>query len=91
MEAAVISDFRNGFIRIGKLFTGGLHTVIIQVIQRCAMSQFAEIAAEIISVHIGAGCQIGKPDIFRIMIINKGEYFFQMQYFFCVLIAGTRE
>ena len=43
-----ISDFRNGFIRIGKLFTGGLHTVIIQVIQRCAMSQFAEIAAEII-------------------------------------------
>lgn len=88
VETAVKGDFRNRFIRIRQLLAGGLHTVIIQVIQWCAVGQLPEIAAEIIAVHICAGGKVGKPDIFRIVLIYKGKHILQMQHFFLDAESG---
>ena len=49
-KAAAVGDLGNALIGIGKLFTGNLDAVIIQIVHWRAVGEFLEITAEIFRI-----------------------------------------
>ncbi len=76
-KTAAVSDLCDGFIRVGKLFTGYFDPVIVQVIHGSAVGKFFKIAAEIAGIQIRAPCKGSKLQIFAIVIFNHGKDRFQ--------------
>ena len=76
-KTAAVSDLCDGFIRVGKLFTGYFDPVIVQVIHGSTVGKFFKIAAEIAGIQIRAPCKGSKLQIFAIVIFNHGKDRFQ--------------
>lgn len=76
-ETAAVGDLGNALIGIGKLFTGNLDAVIIQIIHWRAVGKFLEIAAEITGIQVRTAGEDIKRQVFTVMLFDKGKNRFQ--------------
>lgn len=72
-ETAAVGDLGNALIGIGKLFTGNLDAVIIQIIHWRAVGEFLEIAAEITGIQVRTAGEGIKRQVFAVMFFDKGK------------------
>ena len=76
-KAAAVGDLGNALIGIGKLFTGNLDAVIIQIVHWRAVGEFLEITAEITGIQVCTAGEDIKRQAFTVMLFDKGKNRFQ--------------
>lgn len=76
-KAAAVGDLGNALIGIGKLFTGNLDAVIIQIVHWRAVGEFLEITAEITGIQVCTAGEDIKRQVFTVMLFDKGKNRFQ--------------